>query len=507
MRSKPLNTLSAEAVESLLGLEQNVPLEIDHMARQLCVTFSPNPNLSDHLKQFATRLQKVLLLLDAQVLTFDDALDTQTQKVKTGTVIFAPGETRTEELAINLVSNLYNNPVIGIYEGPCPAHHMQTTQEKLDAIVGVLAWHMIHIAIFVDTNSWTICTMNGGITTYSHDQDFQTAVKTSLVPKLTAQVVPPNKSHNIRWQSGRFDPKKPQYQEYLNEFSDSGKIWAENELMLSHTCVESLEYRNAFYKRIVKTYLDHRSGMSYGFFAHQLPVIVKPAFSLPEAQTRYPGVNWHEKDVVFAGDKCFVKLSFNEKKFVLEVPEVWVLSTRSGCNKTNLEPETDIVRMGLCNGEIILEPPIGHDDSLACNPSYDTLTILSHALGNALLAGLFMALQINHRFTEQLQTRGCSLTHWHHYLERSTLPDGHFLHGAQNPSVACSTPQSAIYALLGKFNAFEMACSAGKEFLGDVQVEPDHGTNFSSVLSLSEAARWINRHFKLSMANPEHIEG
>ncbi len=507
MRSKPFCSLSPDAVQTLLGLEQDVPLKIDHMARQLCVTFSPNPNLSKPLKQFTSRLHQVLLMLDAQVLSFDDALDTQTQKVRAETVIFAPGEAKTEELAINHVSNLYNNPVIGIFEGPCPAHHMQTTQEKLDAIVGVLAWHMIHIAIFVDTDSWTICTMNGGITSYSNQDDFLKAVQTSLVPKLTAQVVPPNKSHKIHWQPGKFDPAKPRCESCLNEFSESGKIWAENELMLSHTCVESLEYRNAFYKRIVKTYLDHRSGMSYGFLAHQLPVIVKPAFSLPEAQSRYPGVNWHEKDVVFAGDRCFVQLCVDGTTYVLEVPEVWVLSTRSGCNKTNLEPETDIVRMGLCNGEIILEPPIGHDDSRVCNPSYDTLTILSHALGNALLAGLSMALQINNRFTEQLQTRGCSLTHWHHYLERSTLPDGHFLHGAQNPSVACSTPQSAIYALLGKFNAFEMACSAGKEFLGDVQVEPDHGTNFSSVLSLSEAARWINRHYKLSMANPEHIEG
>ena len=88
------------------------------------------------------------------------------------------------------------------------------------------------------------------------------------------------------------------------------------------------------------------------------------------------------------------------------------------------------------------------------------------------------------------------------------------LHGETNPPVSCSTPQSAAFALVGKLAALGHAMETGPAqngamtngttqngtngatyppYLGDVHVEPHHGTNLSGVMSLAEAARWAER--------------
>ena len=498
--------ISSGAAGRLLGLDKPVPLDIREMTAELRVTCYPYTSESQELKCFTDKLFCSLKALGVEVLPFDEALECERQKVISGTVIFAPGEYESEELAINRVSSLYNNPVVGIYDAPCPVNSMQTTQEKLDAVVGVLAWNMVHIAIFVDHDTWTICTMNGGIVTYRRADDLFSAIQTSLIPKLTAQVIPPNKSHNIVFRSAGFDPTEPRYQDYLSDFMFCGKIWAQNQCMLSHTSVESLAYRNAYYKRIVKAYLDHRSGMSYGFLAWQLPIDIKPALSLIEAQQKFPGIRWRIGEAVSIDEQRYVCLAVEDEPYVMEVPDVWVLSTRSGCNKTGLDPEKDILRLGLVKGQIILETSATVDLSTDCKPSYDSLTILANAVGNALIASICKILKTNSRFSDTLEKEGLSLTHWHNYLEKSTLPEGHFLHGFNNPSVACSTPQSAIYALLGKFEAFNMALSARQEFLGDVHIEPDHGTNISSVMSLTQTAEWIDAHEQTTKVIAEAIE-
>ena len=62
------------------------------------------------------------------------------------------------------------------------------------------------------------------------------------------------------------------YRPYVQDFQESGKLWSDTGLMLFHTSLESLAFRNRYYKRLAAAYLDHRSGMSYGFLARQLAV-------------------------------------------------------------------------------------------------------------------------------------------------------------------------------------------------------------------------------------------
>ncbi|NTU98160.1 MAG: hypothetical protein HGA62_10160, partial [Chlorobiaceae bacterium] len=65
-------------------------------------------------------------------------------------------------------------------------------------------------------------------------------------------------------------------------------------------------------------------------------------------------------------------------------------------------------------------------------------------------------------------------------------------HGNMNPPVSCSTPQSAVFSITGKIDALENAIEQGKEYRGDVHIEPNHGTNIVGMLSLAATAAAMN---------------
>jgi hypothetical protein len=125
-----------------------------------------------------------------------------------------------------------------------------------------------------------------------------------------------------------------------------------------------------------------------------------------------------------------------------------------------------------------------------CRPSYDTLTIMAHAAGNAIVASVLARLQPGAPFVEMIREGGAALAHWHGLINPAILPPGYFVHGAANPPVSCSTFQSAVYALTGKLEALEQSILEGVPFLGDVHVEPFHGTNITG-RSLVSLAAWI----------------
>jgi hypothetical protein len=139
---------------------------------------------------------------------------------------------------------------------------------------------------------------------------------------------------------------------------------------------------------------------------------------------------------------------------------------------------------------VIFATPQGVNHGIDCKPSYDTLTILSHALGNALIADLQESLTPGAPFAAQFRTGGMALAHWHGALDESGLPEGYVLHGDLNPPVSCSTFQAAIYALRGKLSAFARTTREGKKFTGDVHVERHHGVNVTGP-SLTTLARWV----------------
>jgi hypothetical protein len=479
------------ALDAMLGVQTPVPITSAAMARSLEVVFAPAPNASPRVASFVQRLQGALRRCGATVTPYEEALlDGEREKLRDNIVIIGPGEMITGDLPVDHVSNLRKTTLVGIVDGPCPADEPGTSQEKLNSIVSALAWHVVQVVIYVDPDAWTVCTMNGAIIK-SRLETFEEDVFGVLVPKIAAPVVPPHASDfDIR--DGALDLSSEKYRPYIEDFQKSAHLWAQTGLMLFHTELDSLRFRNRFYQRVVAAYLDHRSGMSYGFLARQPAGRPGSVLSLQNARDFLGEGDWQSRGVAATEDALYVTISIGDEPLVLRIPDVWMLTTRSGCDKSNINAKRDIVLMGLSRGRVIFATPQGVNHGIDCKPSYDTLTILSHALGNALIADIQETLTPAAQFAAQFRTGGMALAHWHGTLDEAGLPVGYFLHGDLNPPVSCSTFQAAIYALGGKLKAFAGSLRKGSTFMGDVHLERHHGVNVTGP-SLTALAEWILR--------------
>ncbi len=483
--------INPTVIQNLLHIPDDVPLSPEKMAQSLRVTFYPPHETTERLSDFSESLAAVLRACGVEVIPFPASLDPETGKVKPGIIIIEQGKAEDDRLAIHRVTGLYQNPLVAIYEGPPPVAPSASLQATLDAIVGVLAWNMTHIPVFVEADRWTICTMNGAVIRCGAREQMHQDVMQSLVPKLAAQVIPPKRAELV-FREGRLDVEDGAYEAYVEDFIRSGQIWKQNRLMLSHTSVDALSYRSPLYRRIVTAYLDHRTGMSYGFIARQLPTPVRPALVDRNASDALRGVYWNGHATQEVAGETYARIEFLDRTWFVPVPDVWILSTRSGCDKTNLNPHTDLVRMGLSQGRIIVDTPKGTRE-FEGRPSYDTLVMLAHATGNAIAASLLLGLEHRSSFPRTLMQSGLSISHWHGYPVNNLAPPGYALHGAGNPPVSCSTPQSAIYAFAGKLGALEQAVRDNEDYQGDMHVEPHHGTNLTGCMSLTETALWVDR--------------
>jgi hypothetical protein len=476
-----LKSISSDSLHHLLGIPAETPLSIDGMCRKIKPVIYPAPNLSIRLEQFCDALVSTMQSLEIIVQTEKEASDSDGRFLP-GTVVFAPGIFPDNLLAINRVSTLYNNIIVGIYDEPAPLTSEALPQERLDAIVGRLARDMVHILIFVTDHSWTICTMNGGVVTFNTPCPTADDVRFTLVPKLTAQVVPP-RPEDLDIEQGTLETGTDFFQTVGNDFLQCSALWSTNNCLLTHTSTDGLEYRSNFYKRIVARYLDQRSGMSYGFFARQLPVAVKPAIACEE---------YNNQTEIEPQQNGMVQIRVLDKHFLVSIPEVRAITTRSGCRKNHLDPTCDLVEIGIAKGRAWLKTPGSSSAEQSAKPSFDTLTILAHALGNAITASILKTVRPESLFPDHLADFGASMTHWHDYPQSEMLPEGYYLHGRENPPVSCSTPQSAAYSLLGKVKALEQALQNDTEYRGDVHIEPNHGTNIVGLLSLTETAAILN---------------
>ena len=463
-------------------MDRHFPLTPEEMAASLRITFFPVPSATERVRAFAARLQEALREAGVSIVQYKDALeDPKKGKVRERYVIIAPGDMETGDLPVDHVTNLRTATIVGIEDGPCPADSAVGLQDKLNSVVRKLAWNIVQVMLFVSDDSWTVATMNGAIVKFSYDDPFDRIVRQILIPKLAAPVVPPHAS-DFEVRNGELDLHRNGFTRFARDFSESGRTWADTGLMLFHTSLDSLEFRNRYYQRIAAAYLDHRSGMSYGFLARQLPVQIEPATPLSGPELDLGEAKGDSVAVTIAGHLYRVR-----------VPDVWVLTTRSGCDKSNVDVDRDIVLMGLVNGAVVFETPQGTDMRVDCRPSYDTLTIMAHAAGNAMVARILARVQPDAPFVAMMREGGAALAHWHGLINPAILPPGYFVHGSTNPPVSCSTFQSAVYALTGKLGALEQSIREGVSFLGDVHVEPFHGTNITGE-SLVSLAGWIHRN-------------
>lgn len=473
----PAQAITEDVGRVLLGIEKPVPMTHAAMAKSLRVTFFPHGHPSARVAGFARRLEKSMHVNGVDVVPFDKAVAAGRRgKIQEGIVIIAPGTLDEGKLPVDYVPNLRTNTVVGIVDGPCPARTRTDLQKKLNTIVEALVWSIVQAVIYVDDPAWTVCTMNGAVIPCFGDEAFDREVYETLIPKLAAPVVPPHAS-DFQVQEGALDLSGAQWERYIRDFEDSSPLWAETGVMLFHTSMTDVKFRNTYYRRVAAAYLDKRSGMSYGFLSRQPALHVAPALLAEEASRLTCAESLNKTGIGFSDGAMFVRLNVGGRAFVAQLHDIAVLATRSGCDKSHVNGHRDLVLLGIHNGVISLQTPKGLEKAIDSRPSYDTLTILAHAIANSIIASVLKRVDPSSLFLRTFEQSGVALAHWHGTIDRSIIPAGYVVFGEENPPVSCSTHQAALYTLTGKLGAFGKGLARGEQYHGDVHVEPHHGIN------------------------------
>ncbi len=519
--------LTQEAIQKILGIEEVVHLEPSEMALHMNVTIYPvdHASLSPNIKNALDLLVSTLKKNKVQFTDFENAfqsvpfkkrvrrlfkfilnniiwiirhilhlkqqsfyIDLETIKSLTSSkkfirnlCIIVPGEIPASELPMLKISNFKDNSIISVLDFPANISERTDFQTHFDTAMSLFAHHMTNIVIAADDKKWMIYNYNASHPIFNIDSsDFEKHIMKGLIPKVVAPISPHKYSEFIIKEE-RFDPEEGVHKEIITDIIEGSNNLSDKNLFPKGKQIDDLPFRKNFHKLIGKMHLDNRSGMSFGFLAKQMPT------ELSRLNPYNESVN---TDYFFDKNQHLnIIIEIDSHKYSLKVPDVWVMSIKSGANKTHIKPREDLLKLGLVNGKMCIQLPEGLKIDSTYKPSFDTKVILAHAVGNAITASISSHLKINNTHVDDITNNGMGMIHWHGYFNNELIPGGIFEYGKDNPHVACSSPQSAIYALDGKLRNFKQIClSEKKNYISDIHVEPHHGSNvnFSSIIKFAE---------------------
>lgn len=538
--------LSNAAIEAILGIQEQTVLEPKEMAKRLTVVFynpteaKPSHNIVNALG----RLEGALVKLGVKVMKYDDALVRVPAKkrlkkallicgnniqyackfllgridvfdhyisLKTALLVIAPIKIRngvtiitsapipTEYLPINVVSSFKNTSIISVVDRPAHITKKTPFKEHFDTAMALFAEHMSNIVLLVDEKECTLYNFNASHPTFALDESFETSILSALIPKVYAPIRP-LRFKDINIDTNMFEPFDEKHKTHTEDFIAAGTLFEQTSLYPEGKSISSLPFRTDFHRWIGKLHLDHRTGMSYGFLAKQLPQEIPQVVSRVEFEKIHGKIS-DTNDYFFLNNELFILVTVLEAPYVIKVPRVDVLSLRSGSKKTAITPEKDFVMLSLRNGKIFLQAPRGLKIHSAYKPSFDTSVILAHAVGSAILAAIVNHVNPSHSFVETLRTEGQGIVHWHGYINKEILSDEWMIYGGANPHVACSSPQSAVFALKGKLAHIDSIDNNSWSLKNTLHIEPHHGSN-ATFTTLTEASTFLkNAGTNVSLGN------
>ena len=415
------------------------------------------------------------------------------KRIRKGISIICLGEQSVDELPMQYISNFKNNSIITVLDFPKDINENSGFHKHFDKAMSLFAYHMTNIVIAVDYSKWMLYNFNASHPIYQFsDGKFDEHILNGLIPKIVAPISP-HTFKEFKISDYRFDIKDDMHAKIIGDIRQGAELFSKTGLYPEGKKIDDLPFRHNFHRFIGKMHLDNRNGMSFGFLAFQMPTKLSNSIMLETFKKQHQNA-FLDKDF-FIDEKTndiFISVELEKQNLVFRVPDVWVMTLRSGSDKTHFDPNKDLLKLGLINGKMWMEFPqdleINHD----YKPSFDTKVILAHAVGNAIIASIAKYLNPKHRFVDVIKNEGMSLSHWHGYFNKNHLPEGIDVYGQGNPHVSCSSPQSAIYALDGKLKSFwgKISTFAFETYRGDIHIEPHHGINISYP-SLSVLAKYI----------------
>lgn len=329
-------------------------------------------------------------------------------------------------------------------------------QDKIKIGLNTLVRTFSEIVLGVSSTNISILNMNLSDSIVSKDE-IGNFVLNSLIPKIFVPIMPLPLS--------RFEIEKynPCHSKYADKLVSLGKELAETNLFPAGSKMSQLIRRKS-HRDIVNVIMNGRTGVSYGFVAYAEPPQYVGEIEITESEwenlSPVDGFSIHEIRQNGIGRR-YVKTRIREKYVFKQIPDIWLVSSRSGSNKTDLNLETDILRIGL-KETLFLQMPEGVDpDIVDIKPSYDLYVMLAISLSAALYA-------------PELIKNGAPIVHFHGYPSPDWFGENEYCVGIHNPSVPCGTYESGVFNFLGISGLAEQPID-NIALVG--LIEPDHGTN------------------------------
>ena len=282
--------------------------------------------------------------------------------------------------------------------------------------------------------------------------DFDEFVETSLMPKIYAPIKP---IRIRRLNTGTYELGE---NGYVDQLTRLGQGIAGINLFPAGSTFTTLITRPS-HRVVVSDLLDGRLGVSYGFMCvvEDAHYVGKERLTHQEWEKLAPAKGFAAEEVREYNSRYYIDLGNHRYH---QVPDIWIVSSGSGADKSNLNIMAgDVVRVGLVCGDIHFQTLDGVDlTRMQIRPSFDTYVMLAQAMGAAL-------------FVPDLMNGGMPIVHFHGFVHPNFFKDGEYFTGEKNISMACGTIHAAMQNYLGL------------QSLNEVQsdlvclVEPDHGVN------------------------------
>ncbi|WP_199912109.1 hypothetical protein [Nodularia spumigena] len=330
-------------------------------------------------------------------------------------------------------------------------------QEKINIGLNTLVRTFSEIVIGVAIDKISILNMNLSDSVFPK-QEIEEFVLKSLIPKVFVPISPLLLN---RFQIGEYQPEKSSYAKNLVKLGQ--------ELALTGLFPPGFKLNEVIKRKshrdIVNVIVNGRTGVSYGFVAYAEPPQYFGAREIKitewESLSPVEGFSSNELRQNEKGRR-YLKTKIQGEDVFQQIPDIWLVSARSGSNKTNLNIASDVIRIGL-KEKLYLELPEGiQTNQVDIKPSYDIYVMLAISLSAALYA-------------PNLIKDGAPIVHFHGYPAFDWFKPHEYCVGVDNPSVPCGTYESGIFNFLG----ISSLANQGKTNMSLVSlVEPDHGTNF-----------------------------
>jgi TubC N-terminal docking domain len=330
-------------------------------------------------------------------------------------------------------------------------------QQKIKVGLNTLVRTFSELVIGVSSKAISILNMNLSDSIYAVDE-IDKFVLNSLIPKIYVPIIPIPMN---RFEIEQYDPQKS---DYSGKLVTLGHKLADTGLFPPGAKLSEVIPRKS-HRDIVNVIVNGRTGVSYGFVAYAEPpqYIGAPEISESEWENLLPVEGFHLDEVrQNEMNRKYVKTEVRENYVFKQIPDLWLVSSRSGSNKTDLNLEQDILRIGLSSdARLLLQLPRDvNPKALDIKPSYDLYVMLAIALASSLYA-------------PALIQNGLSMVHFHGYPASEWFGPNEYYTGVHNPSVPCGTYESGVFNFLSIYNLANIHSNIDLASL----IEPDHGTN------------------------------